>query len=121
MRRIVNLFISMGIIALAALVFPEKVVYDGFWNLLLAAVLIWLVSCGLALLFTLILGVGAACENVAWIILAIIGILVSQALAILLASHWLNGFYVANFWLALLMSVVIMVFQIGKPKSSDDD
>ena len=109
MRRILNFLITVLILFLASHFFPAHVHADSFGWLLLAAVLIWVVSTCIALMFFLMLAAGAALESVAWI---------SEIIAILLLSKWLSGFWVSGFWVAALLSICITILSIGK-KSED--
>ena len=114
MRRILNFLITVLILFLASHFFPAHVRADSFGWLLLAAVLIWIVSTGIALLFVLLMAAGAALESVTWVILPLIGIFFSEIIAILLLSKWLGGFWVSGFWTAALLSLCITIFSIGK-------
>ena len=118
MRRILNFLITVLILFLASHFFPAHVHADSFGWLLLAAVLIWVVSTCIALMFFLMLAAGAALESVAWMILPLIGIFFSEIIAILLLSKWLSGFWVSGFWVAALLSICITILSIGK-KSED--
>ena len=119
MKRLWYFIVIALILYFANRFFPANVRVDNTGWLLLTTVLIWAVSLIVATLFALVMVAGAVFESVTLVLLPIIGIFLSETIAILLLSSWLSGFWVSGFWTAAIISLCISIFSVGDPYESN--
>jgi len=97
-----HLIIAALVLYLTSLLLGDAMVFTGFWSIVITAVVIGILNFFIAPIISLL-----TCP-LQILTLGLARFLVS-GLMILLASHFLDGFAIANFWWAVLAAVLISI------------
>ena len=109
--NILNLIISGLILYGASRLFPTVVQFDSLGALVLATILIYIIASIVDLLCIAVAFVGASFGQWIWFLVVLLTI-VSPVVAVMVLSGHL-GFTVVGFWPKVLLSVCLMMCQLG--------
>ena len=103
MKKLLGALLVAGVsIWLTAMILGENMAFTGFWSIFWTAVIIGVLNFILAPLLNLI-----TCP-VYLLTLGLSRFLVS-GLVLIIASKWVDGFYIASYWWAVLAAIIISV------------
>ena len=116
MRWLANFIITGLILWAMTMVFPDQVKIDGFWKIVLATFLLWLIELVIQLIAIGLMVGGVFTVAGGGCVLVIIGmaaVCFAKIIALYILDSSLAGFTMEGFWLKLLTAVACSVLCIG--------
>lgn len=117
MITLLNFVIDGFVLWAASKLFPQVVQIDGFGTLALATFLLTAIAVVVRLLCVFVEVIGAACDNVIWLIIGFVALLFSGVIAMTILSDNLEGFNIVGFWPKVLLSLVMYLLELRSPNS----
>jgi len=111
-RWLVNVIIVAGILWMATIFFPTKVIARGHYTILMAAALLSVAEILVMLVIFLMMASTVLTGNLVGAIAGIISIFFAEIIAISLLSSWLPGLTIVGFWPKFWLALAFSVFRI---------
>lgn len=104
---IINFAITGGILFLSGRVFPAQVEIRGFWTLVLATFLLWLLTVLIRVVSRLLIVFAIIAGGLSLILASFTVSLFAQVIAITLLNTIIDGFMIQGFWIKVLIAFFI--------------
>lgn len=123
MKTIINYVLKVGVILLAAFLFPNNIIVDGIGSAIIVALLISIVGWIVLLVqITLCAIIAAANESLGYLITIIVfcgDLIFFKPICLYIISHKYAGFEIqGGFWCYILLSLVLGIFTIRDKKKT---
>lgn len=105
--HIINFAITGGILFLSGRVFPAQVEIRGFWTLVLATFLLWLLTVLIRVVSRLLIVFAIIAGGLSLILASFTVSLFAQVIAITLLNTIIDGFMIQGFWIKVLIAFFI--------------
>ena len=112
MKEVLNLIITVAILAFFAWFFPELVKIDGTKTLLFAAFLLFVAEMLVMLVIVVMMFFSFISGNLSGIFAGIIAIFFAEIFALGMVDAWLPGITIDGLAIKCLMAIVLSVFRI---------